>query len=667
MMGLLAAAAAGTAGVAATPASAAPVTTPNACHYSFSAEYYRDTRISIDAGAVVLDGGGAPADLDVVPGRKVRTTPGTPKILLPDDLAKDGYAGGMLQAGENVITARVWLAIQATNTREGVQVVGPITVTATTTINVDPSDDHFLNSTPFVYNDPVIPPLTWTATGGDIAFSQADGDAFGRAQGVADGRLPVGTALGGGQYADRIVRGSAVIHLPGLVPDPGFLFLDCQPGAVVDPVAERGSDFVSGPAVAFATLAANTNNICLSQAGRRLEGAATGLPAGETRELDPAKITLARAGAAPAFSGTAPYTLDGVSFETELTGSTIAALADFPAGGPLITEGQSYPVRGWVTVAATNTVEGRRTLPFTGAYTPSRTTPGPGDDPVWQTAKVTANLPASAWTPTRKGPIEFRVAAAGTSDAVTLKGPETGGPEGPVVATTFSYAPFGSTVLSLGTNANDTTLDCASAIVTVADGAIGWSNRGAFAPPAGSLGRYSLLTGSGDVPFATATDPSGYDTGVQTGSDPLPGDQVPPPLSGTTTIPPPPPVGRPTQPVDRSTRVISVRIPAQKLKRSRGAVAVKLGNLVPSRTTGRLSIVTKRKLRIGKAKARRITIGTSTKVSLGGGRTGSVRVRLTSTAAKLLRSRRSVTVTVTFTPTRTSTQKTIMRTLTLRR
>ena len=68
---------------------------------------------------------------------------------------------------------KVWIAIRATNTAERVQVVGPIAVTATTTITVDPADDNrFLSATPFEYTTPVVPALTWTAVGGDVVVAQ---------------------------------------------------------------------------------------------------------------------------------------------------------------------------------------------------------------------------------------------------------------------------------------------------------------------------------------------------------------------------------------------------------------------------------------------------------------------------------------------------------------
>ena len=97
------------------------------------------------------------------------------------------------------------------------QVVGPIDVTATTTITVDPADDdRFLTATPFEYTTPGDPELTWTAVGGDIVFAQ---DAGGNLP-----QLPVGT-----DGALRTVTGSAVIRA-AFAGERRSIYMDCRPG-----------------------------------------------------------------------------------------------------------------------------------------------------------------------------------------------------------------------------------------------------------------------------------------------------------------------------------------------------------------------------------------------------------------------------------------------------
>lgn len=138
----------------AAPASAA--TTNNACQDSSDAQY-RDVPVTLDLG---VPGG------EVVPGDVVRTSAGTVDVALPGPL-------------------EVTLAVRATNTKERVQVVGPL-------------------SAPFV-----VPELTWTAVGGDITVAEervtvATGSVVldchpGQAAGasfVAAPAVPVGTIAG---------------------------------------------------------------------------------------------------------------------------------------------------------------------------------------------------------------------------------------------------------------------------------------------------------------------------------------------------------------------------------------------------------------------------------------------------------------------------------------
>ncbi len=209
----------------AAPASAA--TTPNSCRYSYDT-LYRDMAVELS--------GTVPDVTSAVPGDTIHTAQGTAAVQLPSYLASFGYAVSLLHEGRNDIPVKVWIAVRATNTAERVQVVGPIAVTATTTITVDPADDNrFLSATPFEYTTPVVPALTWTALGGDVVVAQ------GQAGSIA-AQLPVGTS-----GALRTVTGSAVIDAQ--FAGGASIYMDCRPGKTTNIEFDfAGPTYDPGPA-----------------------------------------------------------------------------------------------------------------------------------------------------------------------------------------------------------------------------------------------------------------------------------------------------------------------------------------------------------------------------------------------------------------------------------
>jgi len=299
----------------AAPAQAA--TSPNSCRYSFD-NLYRDMAVTLDT-EVTPDG-------EVIPGDVVETATGRVDIELPEYLAPFGYAVGLLKAGRNDIPVKVWLAIRGTNTAERVQVVGPITTTATTTITVDPADDNrFLSATPWTYTTPVVPALTWTAVGGDVAISQASAGAI-------TTQLPVG--VGG---AMRTVTGSAVILTE--FEDDLSMAMDCRPGrTTLIEFDFAGPSYQPLPPTPVATLAGPKNLMCITSADT----------------LEPIRGLLSVAGAPPEYVVGAPYTLPGVALETD-TAYTAAT----------------------VTIAASNTREGTQTVAPGVATTWTPTGAGP--------------------------------------------------------------------------------------------------------------------------------------------------------------------------------------------------------------------------------------------------------------------------------------------------
>ena len=217
------------AGAFAAPAAAGVVETPNACKFSYDGEY-RTQGVEVTASAPAEAAAGQQFTLS---GEKL-------EVKLRPELARDAAAVGLISSDGSTVTVvtKTWFALRGTNTREGTRVIGPLTVTATTTALYDESSQT-ISATPFAYTPPKLPDTTWTASGGDIAFSQAGAGAIT----AALGQLPVG---GGGSA--MTVQGSAVVQA-GL-PGGANFFMDCQPGATNVTRPEAGAGTTFGPLVA---------------------------------------------------------------------------------------------------------------------------------------------------------------------------------------------------------------------------------------------------------------------------------------------------------------------------------------------------------------------------------------------------------------------------------
>ncbi len=605
------------AALAAAPASAATQVAGNACRYSYDG-LFRDMPLSITSSSAIVPDASYPSPTQVVAGQTVRTAAGTFRVELPAYLASFGYAVGLLTAGDTEIHTSVWLAIEGTNTKERVQVLGPFDVVARTTITVDPADDNrFLSATPWAYSDPVVPELTWTAVGGDVAFRQAGAGAL--------PSLPTGP---GG--ALRRPLGSAVIQ--ARLAGGANLVMDCQPGATTGIEFDfAGPSFAAAPAPPFDVEQGPRNLMCVSELGRQVSGDAASFPGGIDRELDPLAATLSATGTAPQFATGAPYALTGAQAHVTLSPETVATLGRFEDGGaPLVRPDATYPLGGWVTIAATNTVEGTRTVRADATWSPHpAVTPVTPTSP-WEAEEVVIALHDTTWTPTGAGPIRFALAQPGTSAPVELTGPVSGAPGGPVVGTTYAATPYGSLLLRTGTERNAATLDCAPAAVAVANAGIAWSALGRLAPPAGSGGRYAIDANLDAPAFAVVTD----------GAPPV----VPPrpPID-----PPGPPVVDP--PARRPALVPAGAIRSGSLVARRGAVRLRLACPRGGGTCrGTVLVRTAARARLARGRrARVVTLVRSTRYTLAAGRERLLTLPLTRDARRLLRRRASVGTIVT--------------------
>ncbi|MFA4930218.1 MAG: hypothetical protein WC558_17010, partial [Patulibacter sp.] len=134
----------------------------------------------------------------------------------------------------------------------------------------------------------------------------------------------------------------------------------------------------------------------------------------------------------------------------------------------------------------------------------------------------------------------------------------------------------------------------------------------------------------------------------------------PPLLEGPKGFAPPPP------PLTKRT---TVKIASSRLKRSKNAIKIRLSNLSrTATTTGKLQLVTTSKYRVGKSKKKRtVSLIASRSFSLAKGRSTTYTVKLTKDATTLLKTRKSLKAKLTVTPTSTRTQRTVTRTVTVKR
>ncbi|RKQ88119.1 ABC-type Fe3+-hydroxamate transport system substrate-binding protein [Solirubrobacter pauli] len=190
----------GAALTAAAPASAGTSTNQNSCKFNLD-QVWRESQVELT---------GVASPNPAAPASGVTLTQSSARLRLPDYIAEAGYNLQFFKAGENQIPAKVWLAVEAPGTTQGVQVqhfdaVARLTIT-------DDGNGTFVSSTP-IDATVALPDTTWTAPASAFSFRQA-----------GPGSLPpVPAGLGGASVQPA---GSVLIRAE--VGGVGVL-LDCQP------------------------------------------------------------------------------------------------------------------------------------------------------------------------------------------------------------------------------------------------------------------------------------------------------------------------------------------------------------------------------------------------------------------------------------------------------
>lgn len=224
------------AGALVAPASSAAFTETafdNQCQYSYD-RYWRP--VPIIFGGKLTDGAGIElaSGTQLAVGDTVHLKDGTVSAALPSWILPFAYESGMIPVGDGELPVRAWLALEATNTAEGVTPPIELTTIARTQVVLTPSGlvDEEASSI-YVVGAP-IPEQTWTATGGEVSVRQALGETI--------PPLPVGR-----NGADVEVRGSLYVEATLLTYK---LYLDCLQGEQTNQGGGH-TDNVPGPLGVF--------------------------------------------------------------------------------------------------------------------------------------------------------------------------------------------------------------------------------------------------------------------------------------------------------------------------------------------------------------------------------------------------------------------------------
>jgi len=219
----------------ASPATAFPPSTfANVCQYSFDRLWRAvpmvfSGRLTAGSGQELVQG----AELAV--GDTVQLRDGAVSASLPAWIVPYAYEADMIPAGDGELPVRAWLALEATNTAEGVTSTIPLNTVARTHVVLTSSGLVDEERSSIVVENAPIPTQTWTATGGEVQVRQAVGESL--------APLPVGR-----NGANVRVRGSLYVETTLTFPSGETLrlYLDCLQGEQTSSNGESQTDALPG-------------------------------------------------------------------------------------------------------------------------------------------------------------------------------------------------------------------------------------------------------------------------------------------------------------------------------------------------------------------------------------------------------------------------------------
>ncbi|WP_320670856.1 hypothetical protein [Patulibacter defluvii] len=528
-------------GPAAAAAPAAPFTTAVAevCRYSFD-QNWRDIDATI--GGELVDGAGNPLGGSLAVGQPLRLRGGAITAALPQWVLPFAYDSGMVPLGDGSFPVEAWVALEATNTAEGITAPIHTTTTVRTHVVLDGNGQVDESRSSLTVDRAPLPEQTWTATGGEVVVRQAPGTKM--------APIPVG------RNGDLRVNGTAYIRAQ--VDSLTRLDLDCTPGRQDPPSPHPQAGLTHNDAVPPPL------------GGQTVAVAGFGGTVDATPLTDPVQADLLVSSMPARAAAGQSTTVGDARLRLRLTPAQRAA---WLGGG-------TVRVSGSVVVHGARSSNGSQPVAIVATDVDGS---GSGE--------IALPLAASTWT------------AAG-GDGIDLRGDRT-------------------------------------ITLTASNGRVLQLQR---------------IHAGDPYPFAYVLGP---DPLQRIDNDDKPGGQTPPPIDGGGFAPPP-----------KTAKATTVRIRSSALRRDRkGRVTVRLTNLAKkAATSGRVSVVTRSRYRVGGRKAKRIvTVAPATRFSLKKGKTASLRLKVGRDGAALLRTRRSLAVVIRVVPTRAATQKTVTRKATVRR
>jgi hypothetical protein len=401
---------------------------------------------------VALVGSSSPSP--VAPGGSLTLTGLEIQTSVPATLLIAGYNLGLLAVGSNAIPVKAWVAVQATNTTEGVKVFD-FTETVSTTITdpngVPGTGDE--SATPLSVTK-TLPDSTWTPVGsGTVEFSQAGPGSLPvlPAGAAAPGTVtPLGSAYFSAQVAGGLIRanfdcqaGTSSVDGTSFTPaTPGsFLSVTVEaapPSTVttipsVSTTTQPGATTTTGPATtttapATTTTAAPVTTTTAPATTTTAVVATTTttappVPTDGSGEYDasctnsvtpdPSQLRFAASGTVlnPVDAGTA-FVVTEQDWRVTIPASVFQAGLNFG----LLTAGQTIDGSVTIVVAATNTVETTREAKL-DVQVPVNVQAGQA-----LAAVVDLPLPDQTWTAV-SGPIDFSFRSATVSVDIGLPNP----------------------------------------------------------------------------------------------------------------------------------------------------------------------------------------------------------------------------------------------------
>lgn len=211
----------------------------NQCQYSYD-RYWRPVPLLFEGRLTNGSGTELTPGAQLAVGDTVQLRSGAVSALLPPWLTTFAYESSMIPEGDGSLPVTAWLALEATNTAEGITAPIKLTTVARTHVVLTPAGLVDETKSAIWVEAAPIPTQSWTATGGQVQVRQAMGESL----------APIPARPDGGTLRPR---GSLYVDATLTFPsgDVFHLYLDCLQGDQVRE-GETHTDHLPGAFDTFA-------------------------------------------------------------------------------------------------------------------------------------------------------------------------------------------------------------------------------------------------------------------------------------------------------------------------------------------------------------------------------------------------------------------------------